>query len=427
MFLHIDVDTFFVSAERSRDPALLGIPVAVGGRSNLEIFERKRAHIRLMDRNHGAFVAPVFYSGRKKSFAEHFIDRIEGREKIRGIVTTASYEARERGVKTGMPLAEALRLCPELVVLPNDMLLYHRLSHGLSRFLSHKIPRLEQFSIDEFFGDLAGWVGEEESEAFARSLQQEIFERFALPVSIGIARSKWTAKLATEYCKPYGVLKVEDVEAFIREIPIGEFPGIGRGYRRRLQERGIRTLGEIPKYRKLLESWGMPGRQLYRRILGIDGEGIAPRPSRQSVGISRTFDPLSDSGEIRRRIMILARHVAYITLRIGANPTRYYLKINYQEGIRAKEAIRVDRIFSESLLKEQLAGIFHRIHPPGYSAVKLSLSVSDFTHLHPRTLSLLELDRDRRDRKISEGMQRIRERFGLDAIRTANELTVSSG
>jgi DNA polymerase-4 len=422
MFLHIDIDSFFVSAERSRDPALRGVPVAVGGRSNLEIFSTRRTHIRLMDENRGAFVAPVFYSDRRKSFREHFIDRIEGREKVRGIVTTSSYEARERGVRTGMPLAQALRLVPELIVVPNDMLFYHRLSHALATFLAREIPALEQFSIDEFFGDLRGWIPDEESGAFARGLQERIFRHFHLPVSIGIARSKWTAKLATEYAKPYGVLRVDDVAEFIREIPIEKFPGIGRGYRRRLEARGIRTLGELIPLGKLFESWGEPGRQLYRRILGIDGEGIARRPSRQSVGISRTFDPITDPGEVRRRIMVMARHVAYITLKLGANPTRYFLKINYASGLRVKEGVRVERIFSESLLKAELSRLFEHLHRPGEGAVKLSLSVSDFTHLHPRTLSLLDLEADRRARAITEKMQQIRERFGLDAIRTGNEL-----
>jgi len=424
MFLHIDIDSFFVSAERSRDAALRGVPVAVGGRSNLEIFSTRRTHIRLMDDNHGAFVAPVFYSDRRRTFREHFIDHIDGREKIRGIVTTSSYEARARGVRTGMPLAQALRLCPELIVLPNDMLFYHRLSHALAGFLVREIPAVEQFSIDEFFGDLHGWIPPGEAEGFARELQRRIFREFHLPVSIGIARSKWTAKLATEYAKPYGVLKVEDVEAFIREIPLDRFPGIGRGYRRRLEERGVRTLGELIPMRRLFESWGVPGRQLYRRILGIDGEGIARRPSRQSVGISRTFDPIVETGELRRRIMVMARHVAYITQKLGANPTRYSLRVRYLQNLRAKGAVRVDRIFSETLFKAELSRLFDRIHRPGEGAIKLALSVSDFTHLHPRTLSLLDLEADRRARAISEGMQRIRERFGLDAIRTGNELAI---
>jgi len=117
MFLHIDIDSFFVSAERSRDPLLRGVPVAVGGRSNLEIFSTRRAGIRLMDANQGAFVAPIFYSNRSKTFQEYFVEKIDGSKRIRGIVTTSSYEARERGVRTGMPLAQALRLVPNLIVL----------------------------------------------------------------------------------------------------------------------------------------------------------------------------------------------------------------------------------------------------------------------------------------------------------------------
>jgi len=140
------------------------------------------------------------------------------------------------------------------------------------------------------------------------------------------------------------------------------------------------------------------------------------------VGISRTFDPIANAGEIRRRIMVLARHVAFITLRIGANPTRYFLKIRYREGSRAKASLRMDRLFSESLFKSTLAECFERIHLSGFAATKLSLSVSDFTHLHPRTLSLLEWEQDLRQRRITERVQEVRERFGLDALRTANEL-----
>ena len=99
MFLHIDIDSFFASAERSVNPELKGIPMAVGSRSNLEIFNKKRTCIKLMNDNSGAFVSPVFYSGKKRTFESTFIDKIDGKEKIRGIITTASYEARAYGVK----------------------------------------------------------------------------------------------------------------------------------------------------------------------------------------------------------------------------------------------------------------------------------------------------------------------------------------
>jgi DNA polymerase-4 len=421
MFLHIDIDSFFVSAERSHNPSLKGIPVAVGGRSNLEIFSRKRQHIRLMSENSGAFVAPVFYGDLDKTFREKFVETIDGRERIRGIVTTASYEARACGVKTAMPLAQALRLCPAMVVVPSHYLLYHKLSHRIHAFIAERIPEVEQFSIDEFFGYVGGWIAPRQVEAFARDLQAQILVAFDIPVSIGIARSKWTAKLATEYAKPYGILRVDDVEAFIADKPIEVFPGIGRRLRVRLEERGITRLGQIRASRALFESWGKSGRRLYRRILGIDGEGIEHRPGRKSIGISRTFDPITDPDEVHRRIMVLARHVAYITLGIGANPTLYHLKITYRYGTRTKQTRRIERLFSETLYKHTLSQMYEAIARSDLAVVKLALSVSDFTMHHRRTLSLLEFDRDQKARILSDRIQQARERFGIDAIRTGNE------
>jgi DNA polymerase-4 len=422
MFLHIDIDSFFVSAERSQNPSLKGIPVAVGGRSNLEIFSRKRQHIRLMSENSGAFVTPVFYSDYQKTFREKFVDTVDGRDKIRGIVTTSSYEARACGVKTAMPLAQALRLCPSLVVVPSHYLLYHKLSHRIHAFVAERIPEVEQFSIDEFFGYVGGWIKDRQVEAFARDLQAQILAAFDIPVSIGIARSKWTAKLATEYAKPYGVLRVDDVEAFIEDKPIKAFPGIGRRLQARLEERGMTRLGQIRDAQTLFDSWGKSGRQLYRRVLGIDEEGIEHRPGRKSIGISRTFDPIDDPEEIRRRIMIMARHIAYITLGMEANPTLYSLKINYQYGTRARQTRRVERLFSEMLYKHTLSEIYDTIAHPKLAAIKLSLSVSDFTAHHHRSLSLLEFEADQKARALSDKIQQARERFGIDVIRTANEL-----
>ena len=421
MFLHIDIDSYFISAERSQNPALKGIPAAVGGRSNLEIFSRKRQHIRLMNDNSGAFVTPVFYGDHEKTFREKFVDQVDGRDKIRGIITTSSYEARACGVKTAMPIAQALQLCPQMIVVPSHYLLYHKLSHAIHAFVSKLIPEVEQFSIDEFFGYVGGWIKDRHVETFARDLQAQILVEFDIPVSIGIARSKWTAKLATEYAKPYGVLRVDDVGAFLHDKPIEAFPGIGRRLQVRLRERGITHLGQVEAARGLFESWGKSGAQLYRRILGTDGEGIAHRPGRKSIGISRTFDPIDDPDEVRRRVMILARHITYIALGMGVNPTLYWLKINYQHGVRAKQSRRIERLFSESLYKRTLGEMYDAIARRDLAVIKLSLSVSDFTSHHPRALSLLEFEDDQKSRAISDKIQQVRERFGIDVIRTGNE------
>ena len=194
MFLHIDIDSFFASAERSVDSSLKHIPMAVGSRSNLEIFNKKRTNIRLMNDNSGAFVTPVFYSDKKKTFDSYFVDTIEGREKIRGIITTSSYEARAFGVKTAMPIAQALQLCPQMVVVPSNYPLYHKLSHQMHSFMKAHIPKVEQYSIDEFFGDLSGWIEDEDVYAFAQMLKTKIRDHFDIPVSIGISKAKWIAK-----------------------------------------------------------------------------------------------------------------------------------------------------------------------------------------------------------------------------------------
>jgi DNA polymerase-4 len=301
-------------------------------------------------------------------------------------------------------------------------LLYHKLSHRIHAFVARLIPEVEQFSIDEFFGYVGGWIKDRNVEEFARDLQAQILVEFDIPVSIGIARSKWTAKLATEYAKPYGVLRVDDVNMFIKDVPIEDFPGIGRRLQVRLQERGITRLGQIRQAKGLFESWGKSGCDLYKRILGTDGEGISHRPERKSIGISRTFDPVGDTDEVRRRIMILARHITYIVQRMAVNPTVYHLKINYQYGVRVKKAQRVERLFSEILYKRTLTQVYDEIARHDLAAIKLSLSVYDFTLQHHRTLSLIDLEDDQKARSLGDKIHKVRERFGIDVIRTANEL-----
>ena len=422
MFLHIDIDSFFASAERSVDASLKHIPVAVGSRSNLEIFNRKRTNIRLMNNNSGAFVTPVFYSDKKKSFESVFIDDIDGVKKIRGIITTASYEARAFGIKTAMPIAQALQLCPHMVVVPSHYTLYHKLSHQMHTFMQAHIPNIEQYSIDEFFGDVSGWIEDENVYAFAKELQEKVLEVFDIPVSIGISKAKWIAKLATESAKPYGVFEVKDIDTYIENIPIKAFPGIGKGFQERLGKYYISTLGEVKGQKSLFYSWGKPGIQLYHRVTGTDNEGIESKGERKSIGISRTFDAIDDSQEIKRRIMIMARHIVYMVMAIEVNPTTYYLKVNYEYGIKVKKSETVNRLFSETLFKQILSEMYESMLHPSKGAIKLSVNVSNFTSQHQKTLSLLDLHEDMSEQKLSVEIQKLRERFGLDIIKTAGEL-----
>jgi DNA polymerase-4 len=374
-----------------------------------------------MNENSGAFVTPVFYSDKQKTFENYFVDEIDGRKKIRGIVTTASYEARAKGVKTAMPIAQALQLCPEMIVVPSNYPLYHTISHKMHDFMMAHIPKVEQFSIDEFFCDVSGWVEDEKVYDFAKTLQEKILKHFDIPVSIGISKAKWIAKLATESAKPYGVYEVKDIDAYIEDLPIKAFPGIGKGYQEKLAGHYIKTLGDIKRHKALFYSWKKPGIQLYGRVTGTDGEGINAKADRKSIGISRTFDVIHDSAEVRRRVMIMARHIVFITMKLKANPTTYYMKINYEYGVKQKQSMTVDRVFSEKLFKSILSKMFSELVLEK-GAIKLSLNVSNFSSQHKKTLSLLDIDTDMEENALSKDIQNLRERFGLDIIKTGDEL-----
>lgn len=375
-----------------------------------------------MNENSGAFVAPVFYSEKKKTFESYFVDEIAGRKKIRGIVTTASYEARAYGVKTAMPIAQALSLCPHMVVVPSNYPLYHKLSHKIHDFMLAHIPKVEQYSIDEFFGDVSGWIEDEKVYAFAKELQKKVLEHFDIPISIGISKAKWISKLATESAKPYGVFEVKDIDTYIKDLPIKAFPGIGKGFQKRLSEHYIETLGDIKQHKSLFYSWKKPGIQLYGRVTGTCGESINVRGDRKSIGISRTFDAIYDADETKRRIMIMARHIVYMVMGIEVNPTSYYLKIGYEYGVRAKKTLTIDRIFSEKLFKSTLSQMYDEIAHHHKGAIKLTLNVSNFSSQHKKTLSLLALDRDISEQILTKNVQVLRDRFGLDIIKTCDEL-----
>ncbi len=424
MIIHLDLDCFFASCERLLDPSLIGRPVAVGGRGDPFIFATKsRKNIDVTLENSGAFVPTLFYDA-KSDFCDYFV---EG-EKIRGIVITSSYEARKYGIKTGMTIRQALSLCPRLIVRPPNHLFYHDRSHALKRWLQRRIPVLEQYSVDEFFGDLSGWIGDDELPDFLRRMREEILSTFGLPVSIGAASSKWIAKLATAGAKPGrgdGVLILFDheVDHFVDPLPIDAFPGIGRGYVRRLKAYKIETLGDLKAAKHLLYRWKKPGIQLYHRVNGDDNEPVVAGRDRRSIGISRTIDPIFERKEIRRRLVILTRHLAHLVERLDVVPQTYFLGIKYQFGQRAKRSVTERFLFSELTFRERILDLFERLDRYRHLAiVRLAISVGHFQTRPTTNASLLAYERESKANRLWHRTAAIRQKYGVDAIKTGVEM-----
>jgi DNA polymerase-4 len=421
MFLHLDLDCFFVSAHRTLDDSLFHIPVAVGGRSNLNIFSSKK-EVRKISSNSGAFVSTILTNEGMKSFKDYFVDE---NGKIRGIVTTSSYEARAYGVKTAMSVNEALKLCPHLKMLAPNYPLYHDLSNKLKELLIKEIPLVEQFSIDEFFGDVTGYIDEDEVVGFAYKLKRKIQKELNLPVSIGIANTKYLSKLITEYAKPDGVKYVsrDHIANFIKNIPIEEFPGIGKGFQSRLKGYGIRTLGDVKNNQKLFYSWKKPGIDLYNRICGIRDNKLTTFREKKSIGIGRTFDVLYDREELRRRVIILSRYLCFLVKKANVNPLSYHIKIKYESRIKSKNYINVNTIFNELDFKKHMAKLFEENdNHPSHGVVQLMISVTNFAKINEYTYNLFEYEDNLKKRELTNQLQKVRAKYGVDVIKSLSEI-----
>lgn len=245
--LHVDLDCFFVSVERVLDPALAQRPVIVGG-------------------------DPA----------------------ARGVVTSASREARASGVSAGMSSALARRLCPEAVFLPGRGRLYARAASAAQRILREFSSEVERASIDEAYLDISDAVSATHPAMdVAMAIQRALMRRLGLPSSVGIGSNKLIAKVACQRAKPEGIVEVwtSHERAFLGPLPVGDLPGVGPVLEERLRLFGLRSVSDLSRVDKsLLEAtFGAMGRRLADMALGIDEAPLATSDAPQSVGREHTF------------------------------------------------------------------------------------------------------------------------------------------
>ena len=421
MFIHIDLDCYFVSAHRTLDKSLHNIPVAVGGKSNVDIFSKTIVK-RTMATNRASFSSKILDSEDEKSSNDYFVDE---NNKIRGIITSASYEARAFGVKTAMSVNEALKLCPNLKMIPPNYNLYDELSSKLKELLELEIPLIEQFSIDEFFGDLTGYIKEDEAEDFARKLKDKIFKELNLPCSIGLANTKYLSKLMTNEAKPNNIklLKKDNIEEFTKNILIENFTGIGKSFCEKLSGYNIKTLGDIRKNKNLFYSFGKVGVDTYNRVCGIKDSKLNITKERKSIGIGRSFDVVFSRDELKRRVIILSRYLSFIVKKDGHNPLSFQIQIKYEYNIKTKAQENCNKIFNEFDFKNSMINLFlqadkHRNH----GVIQLYITVFNFAKKGEHTYNLFEYEDDLKKDKLSKNIQNLREKFGIDILKSAFEL-----
>jgi DNA polymerase IV (DinB-like DNA polymerase) len=235
--------------------------------------------------------------------------------KGRGVVSTSNYEARKLGVKSGMPISRAWKLCPEGIYLPPDFPLYIKVSNEIMAIASKYADKFEQWGIDEAFLDVSAKVKNyAEAEALAKQIKREILDKEQLTCSIGIGPNKLTAKIASDFQKPNGltIVKEGEVEQFLAPLPVRRLLWVGRKTEEKLKALGISTIGDLARYDPtvLTETFGVMGIQMHLMARGIDRSEVEPRTEVKSISHETTFEEdTADADTVLKALDALSEEV----------------------------------------------------------------------------------------------------------------------
>ena len=371
---HIDCDAFYAAVEKRDDPSLEDKPVIVGG-------------------------------GR------------------RGVVTTACYIARIRGVRSAMPMFQALKACPDAVVIPPKMEKYARVGREVRALMLEVTPLVEPLSIDEAFLDLSGTErlhGATPAMTLAR-LARHIEAEIKITVSIGLSFNKFLAKVASDLSKPRGFSVIGQAEAieFLREKPVSLIWGVGKAMQARLNEDGIRTIGALQRMAEaeLARRYGAMGIRLARLARAEDRRAVEPDGEAKSVSAETTFEidiaePQALKAILRRLSEKVSRRLKHAG-RAGRTVTVKLKTAEFRLRTRSRQLADptrlADRIYATGteLLAPEADGTKYRL---------IGIGISDF--VDPRLADPADLvDRGAAKRAAAEAaMDQIRGKFGNEAV-----------
>src|SRR6476620_9846262 len=374
--LHVDLDAFFAAVEQRDRPELRGKPVIVGG----------------------------------------------GGPNDRGVVSTASYEARVFGVHAAMPLRTAGRLCPQGIFLPVDGAKYGAASKQVMAVLRRFTPLVEPISIDEAFLDVTGserLFGD--GEQIGRQVKDEVRAAVDLTISVGVATTKLVAKIASDLRKPDGLVVVEPgTEAeFLAPLAISRLWGVGAKLAAALSEYGVRTIGDLAALPDdlLVRRFGKHGASIGSRARGMDDDPVGDRDAAKSIGHEHTFDvDTSDREVIERTLLGMSEGVAGRLRDSGVKATTITVKIR---DTTFRTITRQRTLPEPTDLTDPIFRTALELARPEVRGTRIRLLGVTASGLGEREqLALFGLD-DPRRRRVVEAADAVRHRYGDRAITRA--------
>ena len=384
IILHLDLDAFFCAVEETRDPSLRGKAFAVGGKPD-----------------------------------------------ERGVVASCSYAARMLGIRSAMPMARALRLCPQLIIVSSRHRIYSEVSKQVMARLNKLTPLVEQISIDEAFLDISDI--NESPERLARGLQAGIRDELGLPCSIGIASNKLVAKIATEVGKkaakggspPFALTIVPAGEeaAFLASLPAEMLWGVGPKTSARLNELGIHTIGDIAKWPEgeLIHLFGENGRELSRHAKGLDDRPIVTERETKSISQEETFvRDVRDDKSLEKTLREQAAEVARQLRKNDLAGTTIKLKIRWPDFTTLTRQMTLSQPTDQSEEISKVAlDLMRAVRKSGQAVRLIGVGMSG---LGPpiRQLSLWDSGSEK-SRRLQEVVDALKEKYGAKVIHRGEE------
>jgi DNA polymerase-4 len=386
--LHLDLDAFFCAVEELHDPSLRGKPFAVGG-------------------------SPTG----------------------RGVVASCSYAARAYGIRSAMPMAQAVRLCPELINVRHSFGHYSEYSKQVMDILRTYSPQIQAISIDEAFLDLSHMP--EAGEFYAKHVQREIRRQLSLPSSIGVASNKLVAKIATNvgkakhkgagYPNAIHVVPPGSEAAFLAPLPSDALWGVGPKTAEKLSELGIHTIGDIAAYSfdELERRFGQSGRYLHRRAQGIDDSPIRTSRETKSVSHEVTYrEDTHDGDKLRETIKRHAQSISKRLRKLGLYGSTVKLKIRWPDFTTISRQVTLAKPSDkESEIEAAALGLLSKYWKAGRKVRLLGLGVSGLGPAS-KQLKLWGWDPQAQAKKerLETALSGLEERFGSKAVYRASKL-----
>jgi DNA polymerase IV len=380
--LHVDMDAFFVSVELLDRPELRGKPVVVGGQPDQ-----------------------------------------------RGIVSTASYEARKYGIHSAMPLRTAGRLCPHAIFLEPRHQLYSEWSDRVATILAKYSPVVEMASVDEAYLDLAGTERLHGPPlAAADALLHEITATTGLPVSAGLAHTRLVAKVASDQAKPRGLVWVPagSEEAFLAPLDVRRIPGIGKVTEAALKARGIEKVGQLAELarEKLETDFGRWGTALYRKARGGDTYEFLFDAEPKSISHNQTFaEDTQNRAQMDATLSYLTQKAMKRLREAGLSTTTITVAIRYKgfETITRAHTLR-EPTHLDPIVFEAVNRLFDGNWDRSRKVRLLGVALSSFTH-GGEQLDLLDAKRREKLERLAKATDALRDRFGFSKVQFGGSMT----